>query len=190
MRFKLQGLLAITLLCAVGASVFVAAAQRNKGQGSISSVYTNLTGCRTVSVDRESASYVERCAGIAGYKLDVETGDERMSISVIAPGGKKSELSYWQVITSAFSSLGNKAEWRVQKVGAKTVPVALIVRVNASENPENPGKTTSYLAVAKITPQRTCVTDKIAQGARANEEARRAADSAASKPCLEDTRQE
>jgi hypothetical protein len=78
----------------------------------------------------------------------------------------------------------------VQRVGRKVVPVALIVRVNAYENPENPGKTTSYMAVAKITPQRTCVTDKIAPSARANEEARRAADTAASKPCLEDTHQE
>lgn len=189
MRFKLQGLLTAALLCVIGATVF-ATAQQNKGRGSLTSVYTNITRCRTVSSDRESGSYVERCAGIAGYKLDVETGDDRMSIAVIAPGGKKSELSYWQVITSAFSSLGDKAEWRVQKVGAKTVPVALIVRVNANENPENPAKTTSYLAVAKITPQRTCVTDKIAPSAQANEEARRAADAAAQKPCLEDTQQE
>jgi hypothetical protein len=186
MRLKLQGLLAVALICVVGVSVFALAGRKN-GNDSITSVYTNLTGCRTISVERESASYVDSCAGIAGYKLEVETGDERMSIAVVAPGGKKSELSYWQVITSAFSSLGSKAEWRVQKVGAKSVPIALIVRVNAYENPENPQKTTSYLAVAKITPQRTCVTDKIAPGARANEEARRAADSAAQKPCLEDT---
>lgn len=184
MRFKLERLLPVALVCATGASV-LAVAQQNKG--ALTSVYTDITGCRTISVDRESASYVERCAGVAGYKLDVETGDERMSIAVIAPGGKKSELSYWQVITSAFSSLGNKAEWRVQKVGRKIEPVALIVRVNANENPENPSKTTSYLAVAKITPQRTCVTDKIAASARANEEARRAADDAATRPCLEDT---
>jgi hypothetical protein len=184
MRFKLQGLLCVALLCVVCVAVFAVAQQK---RGSISSVYTNLSGCRTISADRESASYVERCAGIAGYKLDVETGDERMSIAVIAPGGKKSELSYWQVITSAFSSLGDKAEWRVQRVNGKSVPVALIVRVNASENPENPQRTTAYLAVAKITPQRTCVTDKIAASARANEEARRAADAAAQKPCLEDT---
>ncbi|HEY6187026.1 MAG TPA: hypothetical protein VIW80_05045 [Pyrinomonadaceae bacterium] len=183
MRLKLQRLLPGALACVIGASCF-AVAQQNRG--AITSVYTTINKCRTISVDRESASYVERCAGIAGYKLDVETGDERMSIAVIAPGGKRSELSYWQVITSAFSSLGNKAEWRVQKVGGKLVPVALIVRVNANENPDNPWKTTAYLAVAKITPQRTCVTDKIAAGARANEEARRAADDAAGKPCLED----
>jgi hypothetical protein len=62
----------------------------------------------------------------------------------------------------------------------------LIVRVNASENQEDPNKKSSYLAVAKITPQQVCVTDKIAPGATANEEARRAADASSSKPCLKE----
>lgn len=156
------------------------------------SIYTDISGnrCRTISVNRESGATVQSCPGVAGYKLEVEDDDARMSISVVAPGGKKSELSYWQVITSAFSSLGNKAEWRVTTIKGKTTPVALIVRVNASEDPSNPQKTTSYLAVAKITAEKTCVTDKIGPSATANEEARRAADSAATKPCLEDTSQE
>lgn len=63
------------------------------------------------------------------------------------------------------------------------MPKALIVRVNASENPEKPNVKTSYLAVAKITPQEICVTDKVAPGPKMNEEARMAADSAAARPC-------
>ncbi|HEX8142842.1 MAG TPA: hypothetical protein VF553_09620 [Pyrinomonadaceae bacterium] len=185
MRLKLKLLLPVALICLAGATIFFAAAQQNGS--AITSVYTNIARCRTISLDRESASSVESCPGIAGYKLEVETGDERMSIAVVAPGGKKSELSYWNLITHNFSSLGDKAEWRVRRVKGKSVPVALIVRVNAYENPEAPAQTTSYLAVAKITPQRTCVTDKIAPSATANEAARRAADSAATKPCLEDT---
>jgi hypothetical protein len=42
----------------------------------------------------------------------------------------------------------------------------------------------SYLAFAKITSNEICVTDKISPGPKANEDARRAADAAASKPCL------
>jgi hypothetical protein len=38
--------------------------------------------------------------------------------------------------------------------------------------------------VAKITPTEICVTDKISPGAKANEDARRAADAASTKPCL------
>ena len=67
----------------------------------------------------------------------------------------------------------------------KRAPVALIIRYNASEDPEQPNKLSSYLAVSKITPTEICVTDKISPGPKANDDARRAADSAATKPCLQ-----
>lgn len=195
MKLELRGLLLAAVMCA-GFGAAVASkpvAQRGGGaSGSNTSVYTDIAGnkCRTIKVIEETGEAVQRCPGIAGYKLEVEDGDARMSVSVVAPSGRKSELSYWQVITTSFSSLGDKAEWRVRRVNGKVVPVALIVRVNASEDPSNPEKTTSYLAVAKITPRKSCVTARIAPGAGANEEARRAADLAATKPCLEDTRPE
>jgi len=191
MKLKSASLFSVALLCLVGATVMHAGALVPEPVAN-TSIYTDISGsrCRTISVHRESGATVQSCPGVAGYKLEVEDDDARMSISVVAPGGKKSELSYWQVITSNFSSLGNKAEWRVTTVKGKTTPVALIVRVNANEDPSNPQKTTSYLAVAKITAEKTCVTDKIGPGATANEEARRAADSAATRPCLEDASQE
>jgi hypothetical protein len=191
MRLKSASLFGVALLCLTGANV-PDAGTLSAGLVSNTSVYTDITGsrCRTISVDRESGASVQSCPGVAGYKLEVEDDDARMSISVVAPGGKKSELSYWQVITHNFSSLGNKAEWRVTNNKGKTTPVALIVRVNANEDPSNPQKTTSYLAVAKITATKTCVTDKIGPSATANEEARRAADAAATRPCLEDASQE
>lgn len=151
------------------------------------SVYTSLAAknCKTIKVYKEAEGSVQSCAGIAGYKLLVEEGDLRQSITIVAPNGKKSPLDYWQVITGGFSTVGEKAEWRVVKSNGKITPVALIVRVNASENPEDSTKITSYLAVAKITAQKSCVTDKIKPSATQNEEARRAADSSATKTCLE-----
>jgi hypothetical protein len=151
------------------------------------SVYTSLSGksCKTVKVYTEGEGSVQSCAGIAGYRLLVEEGDLRQSITVVTPKGKKHELNYWQVITGGFSSLGEKAEWRVVKSKGKSVPVALIVRVNANEDAENERKITSYLAVAKFSPEKICVTDKIVPGASQNEEARRAADASANKPCRE-----
>ncbi len=151
------------------------------------SVYTDISAkaCKTISVDKESESSVQSCPGLAGYKLLVEEGDLRSSITVVAPNGKKYELNYWTVITTAFSSLGQKAEWRVVKKQGKVIPIALIVRVNSSKDGETPNEIISYLAVAKITPQAICVTDKIKPGATQNAEARRAADSAASRQCLE-----
>lgn len=152
-----------------------------------SSLYTDLAAskCKTIKVDKESGSSVQSCAGIAGYKLLVEDDDNRMSITVVSPAGKKHSLNYWGVITHAFSSVGDKAEWRVKKVGQKVIPIALIVRVNANEDPDT-NKRTSYLAVAKISPQGICVTDKIQPSAKANEEARAAADLSAAKSCMKE----
>jgi hypothetical protein len=146
------------------------------------SVYTDLAPdrCKTIETHEESAGSVQKCAGVAGYGLLVEDDDSRQSVTVVSPDGKKHPLNYWQVITHGFSSLGEKAEWRVEKKGGKVRPYALIVRVNANENPEKPEEKTSYLAVAKLTGAEVCVTDKV----KTNEEARRAADASADRPCL------
>jgi hypothetical protein len=103
----------------------------------------------------------------------------------MSPSGKKHTLEFWNIISNGFSHVGEKAEWRVIRKNGKIVPVALIVRFTANDNSGDSPKPISYLAVAKITPQKICVTDKIAPSATANEEARRAADAAADKPCLE-----
>jgi hypothetical protein len=184
MRLKLQSPLLTTLICLAGAIYFQASAQQGDA---LTSVYTSTSGrsCRTIQYLKETGDIVQSCPGVGGYRLEVADSDSRQSVTVVSPSGKKSDLNYWNVITHGFSSLGDKAEWRVQKTSGKVTPVALIIRVNASENPEAPEKTTSYLAVAKVTPQQSCVTDRIAPSATANEEARRAADSATQKPCLD-----
>lgn len=73
----------------------------------------------------------------------------------------------------------------MEKEGGQIVPIALIVRVYANENPYSPSERTSYLAVAKITPEKICVTERIKDGAKVNEAARQAANASAEKPCLE-----
>jgi len=152
------------------------------------SVYTNLStkACRTVkSTSAEGGSYVGICPGVAGYKLQMEEGDLRQNIQVITPAGQKHSLELWSVVGSSFSSLGEKAEWRIKRTGAKGNPIALIVRYNVAD-PENSTKSTSWLAVAKITSAKICVTEKIAPKADANVAARAAADTAARKPCLQE----
>lgn len=148
----------------------------------VTSVYTSLSGCKMVKTGQDWST--QACRGVGGYNLQLDYGDARETITVFGPDRKKHELNLWSVISSGFSSVGQKAEWRVTKIGGKVIPHALIVRFNASENPEDSSKSTSYLVVAKITPQKICVTDKIAPGATANEEARRAADASADKPCM------
>ena len=152
---------------------------------SIVSVYTDLSPakCKTIKVTRDPGSSVQKCAGVAGYKLLVLDDDARQSVTVVTPDGQEHGLNYWHVVTGYFSSLAKKAEWRMVKKSGKLAPIALIVRVY--ENREAPNQRTSYLAVAKITPERICVTAKIKASKTANAEARRAADASAAKPCLE-----
>ena len=151
------------------------------------SVYTPLgdRDCRKIkSAAAGDEGYEGRCRGTAGYSLLLSEGDLRQNITVITPQGKQHSLDLWSVVSGGFSSVGPKAEWRVATENGKPVPVALIIRYNASEDPESPNKITSYLAVAKITLTSICVTDKISPGPKANEDARRAADAASTKPCL------
>ena len=156
------------------------------GQERIESVYSNLASnkCVTLTTDRETGASTQRCPAIAGYKLLVHDDDSRQSITVVTPNGKKHDLHFWDVVTHGFSSLGNKAEWRVIRNKRKVMPIALIVRVNTSEDAENPNRKTSYLAVTKLTPNEICVTHKIPQSADANTKARQAADEARTAACL------
>lgn len=154
------------------------------------SVYTNLDAkfCKTLKSSAEEAgSYVGRCPGTSGYALLVEEGDLRQNITVVTPQKTKHSLDLWSVVSPAFSSLGPKAEWRVTTQKRQAIPTALIVRYNASEDSSKPEKTTSYLAIIKITPKEICVTDKVSPGPKANEDARRLADESATKPCLKDS---
>ena len=150
------------------------------------SVYTDLADkkCKTLeSSSEEGGSYRGECKGVGGFKLEVLEGDIRQSINVIFPSGKKSELDLWTNVSSAFSSVGAKAEWRVKGKGKNAKPYALIVRFNASENTEKPEVTTSYLVVIKITKDFACVSDVIKPTSSQNIKAQKAADESANKPC-------
>ena len=172
-----SSLLKSTVLAVLLACATTAAAQTNR------SVYTPIGDkqCRTIkSHEAGDDGFEARCRGTAGYTLLLSEGDLRQNITVITPKGAKHSLDLWSVVSGGFSSVGPKAEWRLKA----SVPVALILRYNANEDPEKPDKQTSYLAVTKITSTEICVTDKISPGPTANEDARRAADASSTKSCL------
>jgi hypothetical protein len=151
------------------------------------SVYTPLDAkhCRTIkSPNADEDDLLGRCRGVAGYALLLSEGDLRQNLIVITPAGKEHSLELWDVISSGFSTVGPRVEWRMARQNGKLSPVGLIIRYSANEDPDHPNKLMSYLAVAKITPNEICVTDKISPSANANTDARGAADSAATKPCL------
>ena len=171
-------MLKLTVLAVSLACVTTAAAQTNR------SVYTSIGDkqCRTIkSHEAGDEGFEARCRGTAGYTLLLSEGDLRQNIVVITPKGKEHSLELWSVVSSGFSSVGPKAEWRI---ATQNKPVALILRYNANEDATQPNKLLSYLVVTKITATEICVTDKISPGATANEDARRAADAASTKSCL------
>ncbi|MEJ7624467.1 MAG: hypothetical protein WKF34_10790 [Pyrinomonadaceae bacterium] len=144
------------------------------------SVYTDLSAdkCRTLDVDKGMpGNYSGKCKGVGGYDLQVYLDDERNSIGVVLPSKKTVGLDLWNYFGN-FSALGEKAEWRIK--GKK--PVALIVRLNVSDNGDEKPPT-SYLIVSKISATGACVTDVVKPGKNQNSQAQRLADKASTKPC-------
>jgi hypothetical protein len=171
-------LLKLTVFAVLLACVTTAAGQTNR------SIYTAIGDkqCRTIkSHEAGDEGFEARCRGTAGYTLILSEGDLRQNITVITPQRKEYSLELWSVVSSGFSSVGPKIEWRLAK---QNKPVALILRYNANEDATQPNKLLSYLVVTKITPTEVCVTDKISPSPTANEDARRAADASSTKSCL------
>lgn len=153
-------------------------------QGKIESIYTSTkaNACKPTP-ESEDGSYRGICPGVGGFSLELMEGDLRQSINVIAPNKKKHELNLWSVVSSGFSSIGEKIEWRVTRSGKTLTPKAMILRFNASENPEDSSKITSYLVVVAVTKTYACVTEVIPPSANQNVKAREAADSKVVAPC-------
>lgn len=146
--------------------------------------YTSLeaTDCRVLRVNAETGDSTSACPGIGGYRLQVQDADARMSVDVVTPGGQRHPLALPQLMGSGFSSLGPRAEWRLSADGR--TPQALIVRYLVQESPEAQ-RNISYLVVARLSGGDICAVGRIAPGPGQNEQARRIADAAEGRPCLE-----
>ncbi|HEY2846322.1 MAG TPA: hypothetical protein VGI80_00805 [Pyrinomonadaceae bacterium] len=163
----------LSLIAAIALTLCTAALAQN------TSVYTRTASCKTIeSSSKEGGYYRGRCAGVGGYKLELEEGDIRQTLNVITPGKKKFKLNFWQY-NGNFSYVGDKLEWRLRK----GVPVALIARFNTSDS-DNSEKTHSFLVVSKVGRKESCVIEIIDPVAKQNEKARASADAAPGKPCL------
>ena len=154
----------------------------------VESIYTDLTAasCRKEidKSDPNETPYLQ-CPGVGGYSLIVRRVDSgRQSIEIVDSEKRTLRLNYHEVVTRHMSSLGDKAEWRIATEGGRQLPIALIVRILAREDLENPDRVSvTYLAVAKITPGAACVTDRLTAGGQSEVEVRRVADTARDRAC-------
>jgi hypothetical protein len=154
----------------------------------LTSVHTRLdpASCRQ-EVDRTDPNETPylRCPGVGGFGLivrRVEAG--RQSIDIVGKDGQMQPLNYQEVVTRDMASLTGDAEWRVSGGPESPRPVALMVRVAARENGDDPAQVTrTLIAIAKVTPDSACVTDVIVEGSRSAEQLRGTADSARDRPC-------
>jgi hypothetical protein len=159
-----------------------------RSRAAIESIHTDLgAGSCVNEIDKNDPNETPYlvCPGVAGYALIVRRVDAgRQSIDVVDSAQRVLPLNYHEFVTRHMSTLTGKAEWRVATTDGKQVPIALVVRVQAREDNDNPEKVTrSYLAVAKITPNETCVTERFTEGEQPETEVRSAADSAQGRPC-------
>lgn len=141
MHIRLACLTLVTMLTGAGC-----AAASDK----ITSKYSALAGksCTTHIDDAATGASTTDCSGILGFRPLISEDDERSSVSIVTPDRRVFPLNYGDVVTRGFSSLIGKAEWRVANVGGKSVPIALIVRVNTVDqsDPEHLKQVPSWLS--------------------------------------------
>ena len=176
MRARHSLLIILTLLAPCAAA---------SAQG-VQSVYTTLRGDKCKTLKDEGSYMLLECPGIAGYKLHVSAVDLSEGLAVVKADGSEHDINIGQV-SGGYPSVGPTAEWRVRRERGKLVPIALIVRVVASEyrGGDSDRRDVGYLAISKITPEKICMTESIRADRNSNIKARRLADSSADKPCYE-----
>ena len=144
----------------------------------LTSSYTNIgeKNCRQIKLTKadEHVLMHRRCQGVAGYRLDIISGEEHEYMDLITPRGKRFDVS---INPASYSFLDKRAEWRMRG----TTPVALIVRFNISTPDGKP--VDSALVVSKVTKNSACVVDVAYPSKDQNAKARRIADTAQTRPC-------
>jgi hypothetical protein len=173
----------LALVAAAGLALAGPAQAQSPAQ---TSVYSTLEAeaCRTLEQSDEGAGWiVQRCPGPGGWALKLVEDDLRQSLSVLTPRGGEYALDFYTLVSSGFSRMGPRAEWRGRTVKGRFQPQALIVRYTANPNGEDAVDTTSWLVVARIDPEGACITDRVPPGRDQNLRARRLAD--ARRACLQ-----
>ena len=152
------------------------------------SSYTSINQKDCVTLDSDNMGSVQECESFLDIGVKVIEGDIRQSI-ILTRNKKEYDLSFFSTVSSAFSSLGLKIEWR-HELGKVENLKGMIVRFDVSDDPENMDKVSSYLVVTKIKNDEICVVAKISPQKEQNELAREILDSTEELPCLKELKED
>lgn len=133
--------------------------KKSKDYALYESSYTSIApkDCRTLESDNLGS--IEECESFADIKVTVIEGDIKQGIT-LTRDNQRYELNFRNTISYAFISLGFELEWRYKRNEFEN-PMALIVRLEVNEDPEDLDKVTSYLVVSKITEKEICIVGKV-----------------------------
>jgi len=157
-----------------------------KDNSNYTSSYTSIDQQDCLTLDSDNLGSIQECEPFNDIKVKVIEGDIRQSIS-LTRDNKEYNLEFWSSVSSAFSSLGSKIEWRHQ-IGNQNELKGMIVRLEVNDDPEDLEHTSSFLVVSKITAENICVVGKILPQENQNEVAREMLDSSTELPCLEENK--
>ncbi len=146
------------------------------------SSYTSIDQKDCVTLDSDNMGSVQECESFAGIGVKVIEGDIRQSI-ILTRNNKEYDLVFWSTVSSDFSSLGLKIEWRHELEKPNKLK-GMIVRLEASDDYEDLERVSSYLVVSKIKEEEICVIAKVLPQANQNEMARNILDSEEDLACL------
>jgi len=147
------------------------------------SSYTSIDEHDCVTLDSDNMGSIQECEAFSGIGVKVIEGDIRQTI-VLTRNEREYELDLSSsVVSSAFSSLGLKIEWRHELSSSKNLK-GIIVGFKASEDYENLENVSSYFVVSKITPKEICVVARILPQKNQDQIAREILDRKEPLPCL------
>lgn len=145
------------------------------GSAMVSRFVTNkLDQCRLIEKNEEEGGYYRHhCPGVGGFSYELVESDLRQSLVIIAPGGRRDDVSLTSATGSGgFSTIGETFDWRGL---AGAPPRSLTVRFRVNEDPEAIVPARSYLVVIGLAAP-ACPIGVVPPGPGQNDTARAIAD--------------
>jgi hypothetical protein len=148
----------------------------------LTSSYTSIDQKDCITLDSDNMGSIQECESFGRIGVKVVEGDIRQSI-ILSRDTTEYDLNFTGIVSSAFSTLGLKVEWR-HELGKPENVVGMIVRFEVSDDYDDLEKVSSYLVVSKVTDNEICVVAKVIPQNNQNVIAREILDSEKTLPCL------